>query len=526
MRRNFFEDLHRRKRKHRRSGRAAGIAAEAAGIPLSPELQARRLRLLLQELGPEHSCFALYLSSRIDALPAEFCRELAFTPDTGPIIAADEIHNILTGELGGFFDSLFAQFDFTPFQSTLVSQLHRALLRTGVPVIVVVLRPSYYALRGQADESQLIDIETLADFCTGFMPGDLLGDFIASLRRKTSFMVAREGMELMARDAASFELLRPHRCYAELSTDRLLTFELREDEPQEEQGLDRLMSKIPGSEVAARNLCYVWLQQALHGHCFPVDAQPQNVLVDKKNRISFMHCDLVGMPTGAQENLLSYFNSMLADDPDRAAMYLLREMLPAKTGNLDADTFRSSFRQAAYFGMLEPILGTDSNSLAQMVFQHWKTTLEHGYVPKPHLLCFYRGLFSIARIARKLAPEGDPLREGLEELRAGGAFSQLREIMDWRYWFQNSDKFASALVQLPHTFDDALTRASSPAGKQPEQRTVLRREAGHGSGTLLVVLSIAMLVISQLLQTHAWGDKIIPAALMLAGFLVLRGMNT
>ncbi len=217
---------------------------------------------------------------------------------------------------------------------------------------------------------------------------------------------------------------------------------------------------------------------------------------------------------------------MLADDPDRAAMYLLREMIPAKVGKLDADTFRSSFRQAAYFGMLEPILGTDSNSLAQMVFQHWKTTLEHGYVPKPHLLCFYRGLFSIARIARKLAPEGDPLREGMEELRAGSAFTQVREIMDWRYWFQNSDKFASALVQLPHAFDDALTRASSPAGSLPEQRTVLRREAGHGSGTLLVVLSIAVLVISQLPQTHAWSDKIIPAVLMLAGFLVLRGKNT
>lgn len=520
MRRSLFEDLHRRKRKHAHGSRAAGAPATPSGAPLPPEQQARRLRLLLQELGPVYSCFALYLSSRIDALPAEFCRELALTPDTGATLAADEIHKILTAELGSSLDSVFTGFDYAPFESNLISQSHRALLRTGAPVTVVALRPCYDALRGQFDESRLIDVEALAGYCSGFVPDNLLGDFAASLRRKSSLIVAREGMELMARDAASFELLRPHRCYPELSTDRLLIFE-----PQQEQGLDRLMGKLPSSEVAARNLCHVWLRQALHGHCFPVDAQPQNVLIGEKNLISFMNCDLVGMPTGAQENLLSYFNSMLADDPDRAAMYLLREMMPARTGSLDADDFRSSFRQAAYFGMLEPILGTDSNSLAQMVFQHWKTTLEHGYVPKPHLLCFYRGLFSIARIARKLSPQSDPLREGMEELRAGSAFHQLREIMDWRYWFKNSDKFASALVQLPHTLDDALTRASAPPGSQPDDKTVTRQESRRGSGALLVMLSIALLVMSQLPHTHAWSDKMIPAILMLAGFLALRGLD-
>src|SRR5579885_3572630 len=100
MRRNFFEALHLRRRKHRRTNRATGIPNAPAGIPLSLEQQARQLRLLLQDLGPEHSCFAIYLSSRIDALPAEYCRELALTPDTGPVIAADEVHKILTGELG------------------------------------------------------------------------------------------------------------------------------------------------------------------------------------------------------------------------------------------------------------------------------------------------------------------------------------------------------------------------------------------------------------------------------------------
>lgn len=514
---------HHRTGKHRRSNRATEVSSAPADIPhLSQEFQARRLRQFLEERGPEHSCLALYLSSRIDLLPAEFCRELALTADAASPIPPDQVQHIVIAEFGAQFERAFAEFAPEPFESTAISQSHRALLRTGVPVTVVLLRPCFYRLQEELDAAQVVDqvldVETITELCGEWMTADLLRDFITSLRRKTDLSVARDGMEIMARDAASFELLQARRSYAELSTARLLTFE-----PLEEEGLDRILDRHSWNrDSMARGLCHVWLRQALHGHCFPVDAQPRNIRLNKQGHLSFWACDLVGLPSGAKENLLSYFNCMMAHDPDHAAMYLLREMTPVRATKIDADSCRSSFRQAAYFGMLEPVLGTNSNSLAQMVFQHWKTALDHGYVPSPHLLCFYRGLFSIARIARKLVPESDPLCEGMEELRASGAFNQLREIMDWRYWFQNSDKFASSLVQFPRMFDDALTRASAPSGALPEDRLPRRRESGLVPPAFLVVLSIALLVISQLPQSRVWSDKIIPAVLMLAGLLALR----
>jgi ubiquinone biosynthesis protein len=477
--------------------------------------------LFLQERGPEHSCLGLYLSSRIDRLPAEFCRELALIPDTAPALDPGEVQRIVVDELGPQLERAFAEFDLAPIESTLISQSHRALLRTGVPAIVVVLRPCFYRLREELDASQILDVQTLIDHCGEWVTDDLLRDFITSLRRKTNFRGLRDGMELMARDAASFELLQSHRSYSELSTEKLLTFE-----PKPEERLNLILDRhSAGNDAAARGLCHVWLQQALHGRCFPVDPQPQNIGVHGQKQISFLNCDLAGLPATAKENLLSYFNCMMADDPDRAALYLLREMMPLRATKIDADNFRSSFRQAAYFGMLEPILGANSNSLAQMVFQHWKTVEEHGYAPKPHLLCFYRGLFSIARIARRLAPESDPLREGMEELRSHDAFNQLREIMDWRYWLQNSDKFASAMVQLPRTLDDALTHASIPAGTLPDGKQPQSHGSGSSSSIFLVLLSIALLVVSQLPQTPMWSGKIIPAALMLAGLLVLRALD-
>ena len=190
----------------------------------------------------------------------------------------------------------------------------------------------------------------------------------------------------------------------------------------------------------------------------------------------------------------------------------------------DSGGFRSDFRQAAYFGMLEPILGTNSNSVAQIAFQHCKTAQNYQYSPKGHLLCFYRGLFAIARVARQLSTEGDPLREGMEELHATGTFDQLREIMDWRYWYQNSDKFAAAMIHLPRNLDDVLTKASAaPLDMAPPERLVpLRLRQQNFSGNLIVLL-VLLVVISQLPDAHGWSGKIVPLALMLAGLLTLRG---
>src|SRR5947209_5478007 len=427
---------HHRSRKPRRSGRA-GERPSAAGTarPVPPEIQARKIRLLLQELGPAHCCFGLYLATRIDVLPAEFCREFAITPDSAPALSPEEVHAIAARELGSQRLAAFAEFDHAPFETTLISQSHRARLRTGALVTVVVLRPWCSGFQQALGPWQVLDTEPLLEFCDDWMSTGLLTDFAAAMQRKTDFTIARNAMELMKRDASSFEQLLSHRSYGELCTNQLMVFE-----PLEAQPLDYVLQRqVLSSQALGQLLCQAWLQQALYGRCFPVDPQPRNILI-RNNQVGFINCDLAGLPNSAKENLQNYFNAMLADDPDRAAKYLLQEMLPG-TAKIDPDAFRSNFRQAAYFGMLEPVLGTDSNALAQIAFQHWKTALDNGYFPKNHLLCFYRGLFSIARIARQINREGDPLRIGMEELRGARALGQMREIMDFGYWFKNMDKF-------------------------------------------------------------------------------------
>jgi hypothetical protein len=485
--------------------------------PVSHEERARELRLKLEEMGPEYRCFALYLSSRVDLLPAEYCRELELTPDSEVALSPDTVRQLLEQELVRGMDTAFAAIDYMPKKSTLLTQHHEGQLRTGARVEVVLLRPRFYSFPDREDG--FLSLRGAEELWDELLTLNVLADFEAVLRRKTSLIKAREGMELQVRDAASVEVLQSHRSYSELSTRNVLTFE-----PGEARPLDAVMGRTRrGADALARRICYVWLQQALHGRCFPVDPRIQNIHVSEDDRISFLNCDLAGLPGGARENLSGYLDALLADDPDKAMMYLLREMRPPSGRKADTDSLRSNFRQAAYFGMLEPVLGTDSNAIVQLVFQHCRTARDHHYSPGPNLLCFYRGLFSIARAARQICASGDPLREGLEEMRTAGAFDQLREIIDWHYWYRNSDKFAAAMVHLPRIFDGALTKASSPSPEAaPHDPPATPGPRGRTFTDNLILLVVLLVVISQLPDTHEWKGKIVPLALMLAGLLGLR----
>jgi predicted unusual protein kinase regulating ubiquinone biosynthesis (AarF/ABC1/UbiB family) len=507
---------HRTEKAGQRSHAAAAGTAALSGKHLALEQHARQVRLRLQELGPAHSCLALYLASRLDVLPAEYCRELALTHDSSQALSPAYVEEMIGLELEAQLDRAFAAFDFIPFQSTLISQSHYARLRTGDAVTVMLLHPFWHELQNKS-ATEILDIPAIEKLCGALLSFDVLTDFIQSLKRKTDLTLAREAMELMARDGAESELLFMPRVFPELSTRRLLTMEL----PQGPLLPLHHSSGIAG--ILARRISQLWLRQAVQGRCFPVDVRMPNIYIGPENRISLLNCEFVGLPSSARENLSKYLDALLGNDPDTAAMYLLREMSPRDSARkTDTELFRTHFRQAAYFGVLEPVLGTDSNALAQLIYQHWKTALDHGYVPLPHLLCFYRGLFSVAKIAKQLSPASDALHEGLEEFQTINVFGQMRELMDWRYWYGNADKFAVAIAHLPGTVDEALNHAAAMPLENATRQSP-SREAAHGGPSAgdFIILLVLLILILQLPAVPGWSGKITPLVLMLAGVLVL-----
>src|SRR5215472_5508575 len=156
---NWFHHRNRKHQRNRRRSDGSAVAVNTNQLPL--EYQARRIRLLLQELGPLHCCLGLYLASRIDVLPAEFCRELALIPDSALSLPPEEVHAILMSGLGSRSTAAFAEFEDVPYETRLVFQAHRARLRTGAPVAVVVRRPWCAVFQQPLEPSQVIDADSL-----------------------------------------------------------------------------------------------------------------------------------------------------------------------------------------------------------------------------------------------------------------------------------------------------------------------------------------------------------------------------
>lgn len=511
--------LHFRRSRH--GGRSLPWEGEGGRSSGPPEIRAKQLRTALHALGPRYSCLALYLSSRIDLLPAQYCRELALVEDAAPSISPRQVQQLLVNELGDTFVRSFQHFEYQAETSTILHQSHTALLTTGDLVRVTFLRPEYHGLGNDRGLREFLDQTVLGELCGDLNIHSAVDDFLQALRRKASFSLQREALESEAQNNdTGYGPVRGMKIYHELSTARVLTLEKGQS-----RNLDQLIAGRKYSlNSLARRICKAWLTQAMSGNPFPVDPQGHHLVIDKDDQIRFEGCELVAPPKSVIENLWNYLLAALVDDPDRSAIYLLQEMYAPRRKDIDLQSFRTNFRQAAYFAALEPILGTDSNALAQLIFQHWKTALEHGYSPKPLLLCFYRGLFSAARIARTVSTTDDALREGMEDLQAEKVFNQVRELAGARHWMQNADKFAKALVNLPRTFDRALTRTSHPP---PE--AVIQDGPESGPNSLRVVIPVFLLIVALLIEATQLGGsngRIVTIVLMLAGLLTLRTLSS
>jgi predicted unusual protein kinase regulating ubiquinone biosynthesis (AarF/ABC1/UbiB family) len=510
--RNYSRVLHttRRRRFH-----SSPILIRRHGS--SVEECATELRRCLQESDPVYSDLARYLSSRIDLLQAEYCRELELTPDVAPALPPLEVEQIMTAELGRSYRRLFKEFALVPLRSNLIGQTHRAELVNGESVAVFVMRPEYSDVNCANQVAEQLNHIRIRDLCPDCSTHEVIADFTEALRRSTDLRF-RSHVLASTSSAESAGIGWSRRFYAELSGERVLTLSYHK-----EMYLEQLLY-TDGYNLRglARAVCQTWLWESLNGRFCPVDVHAGNITTDELQAIRFDGNEFIELPRRTKDNLRLYLMATLEDDPDCAARYLLQEMIPPKRGVNNRGEFRSRFRQAAYFGALEPILGTDTNALAQLIFQHWRTALDFGYTTAPHLLCFYRGLFSIARVARKLAPTEDPLREGLEELDATMTLGRFKDLAAGSYWFENSDKYAMAMINYPRALDEALDQASRPDlndWSEPTSEHFLRMRRSP-----LASIALVAAVITFILQGDAntWMEKSMVIVLLIAGLLALR----
>lgn len=101
----------------------------------------RRIRLVLEELGPSFVKLGQLMSTRADLFPPEYIEEFKKLQDRVPPIPFQDVRTVIERELGRPIEAAFAEFDPVPLAAASVGQVHTGRLFTGEKVAVKVIRP-------------------------------------------------------------------------------------------------------------------------------------------------------------------------------------------------------------------------------------------------------------------------------------------------------------------------------------------------------------------------------------------------
>ncbi len=146
-----------------------------------------RLRLAFEELGPTFVKLGQVLSTRADVLPPAFIEEMGKLQDSAAPFPFATAKALIEQQLRRPLTEAFLSIDDRPAAAASLSQVHKAITRTGDVVAVKVQRPGI-----EADVRILCDLAGLAERHLAesrrYKPLRLVDEFARSIRRELDFV--------------------------------------------------------------------------------------------------------------------------------------------------------------------------------------------------------------------------------------------------------------------------------------------------------------------------------------------------
>jgi ubiquinone biosynthesis protein len=258
----------------------------------------RRLREMLDELGPTFVKFGQLLSTRPDVMPPDIIAELrSLQDDVTPISFAD-VRRVIEEEMGLTLEQAFLTFDETPIAAASIGQVHRATLPTGDQVVVKVQRPeaprqvesdlqlmrsAARVVRERVRALDFIDAEALVD------------EFARSIRQELDYQHEARNAETFRRNFGDSTEVAVPKVIWRYSSSRVLTLEFLEG--TQFADLD-LTSRSPEQR---RELAYrmtdAWMTMIFRHGFFHGDPHPANILLLDDGRIGLVDFGLAGRLT-------------------------------------------------------------------------------------------------------------------------------------------------------------------------------------------------------------------------------------
>jgi ubiquinone biosynthesis protein len=263
-----------------RRNRRGELIGGSDGDEATASDRGRRLREMLDELGPTFVKFGQLLSTRPDVIPPDIVVELRGLQDAVTPFPYEHVREVVEAELGLTVEQAFVEFDEIPIASASIGQVHRAVLPDGREVALKVQRPAA-ARQIEADLGLLYQAAKLLRErvrALEFMdPRELVDEFARSIRLELDYGHEARNAEAFRRNFAREPGVVVPEVIRRYSTGRVLALEFLHGTKVSELDLAALSAE-QRRDIAYR-MADAWMTMVFRHGFFHSDPHPANIFV-------------------------------------------------------------------------------------------------------------------------------------------------------------------------------------------------------------------------------------------------------
>ncbi len=228
-------------------------------------------------------------SFAVDGLPEGVQQQLAQLQSAAPPMSYELVEDVVTNELGGPPEMVFASFDDAPLAAASIGQVHAATTMDGRDVVVKVQYPGVdEAIKADLQNADML-FQTVAAMFGGFDPRELLQEVVERMTEEFDYRLEAQNQQHFADRYRGHRYVKIAEVVPELSATRVLTSERVNgrrfydvlDDPQDARDrYGEIISRFANGSILVDGV-------------FTADPHPGNYIFMDDGRICFLDFGLI-----------------------------------------------------------------------------------------------------------------------------------------------------------------------------------------------------------------------------------------
>jgi len=365
--------------------------------------RAKRIRLIVEEMGTTYIKFAQILSTRPDLVSQELIEEFKKLQDHVPPFPSDEAYKIIEYELDRGIDELFEEISEEPIASASIAQVYQAILPDGDEVAVKVKRPDI-------ERIVEVDIEIMTNLARLgenhfqgleiIQPVAIIQEFARQLGDEMNLHLEAHNIERFADNALGIDNLHAIQTYRSYSSRSVLTTEyirgtkISEIDELEKEGVDKHKIAVTGTNAV--------LKQIFQDGFFHADPHPGNLFITKDKELCFIDFGMMGTLDKRNQEALA---SVLVDIIQKNEEQITRSVLNVAINSDEITDLTKLKREILRFVNTYAYMPLNQLNAGEILQDLLNLFISNGIKLPPEYYLLIKAIATIEGIASDLDPD-------------------------------------------------------------------------------------------------------------------------